>query len=171
MARHRLPHDLLENFQVGMDRMIDEWGPYQKGPIINLGAGKKMISNTEALDLPHWRAGDRMPYDDETVGGIIAYHFFEHLKKEEIIEVLWECERVLMFSAPINIVIPHWDTEAAHQDLDHKSFWSESTWRNLFLNPYYEGSMPRDWHLKEVCTVIMGLVQRNLVIVSQLVKE
>ena len=106
-----------------------------------------------------------VPFD-----AFLAYHFMEHLTKADIITVLTEVQRCLKPGGVFNVVVPHFSSEAAHQDLDHKSFWTESTWKNLFKNPYYEGTMPRKWKLREHQTVLMGLVQRNLVVVSQLVK-
>lgn len=169
--KYPLPKTLLDNFIAGVDRPIPYWLPFLGPPVLNLGAGNKTVSNTEPLDYPDWKAGEAFPYDNDSVGGIIAYHFFEHLTKDEIIEVLLECQRILRPSAPINIVTPHWDSEAAHQDLDHSSFFSESSWRNLFSNPYYDGTMPRQWELEEHMTLIVGVVQRNLMIVSQLAKK
>jgi len=170
MKKYSPPVSLLDVFQVGMDRFA-KWPthivPADK-ELVNLGAGNKIITGAVPLDLPDWAAGDRMPWDDDEVGAIYAFHFFEHLTKDEIINTLWECERVLCRGGILYTVTPHWDSEAAHQDLDHKSFWSESTWKNLFDNPYYDGSMPRDWKLYEVQSIIMGLVQRNLVVVSMI---
>lgn len=172
LPRLYFPSSEMDNFCIGMDREVLPFLPIQKslGPVINLGAGNKMIPGTVPLDLPQWRAGERMPYEDEEVVGILAYHFFEHLTVTEVISVLRECERVLRLEGVLNVVVPHWDSEAANQDLDHKTRWSESTWRNLFQNNYYNTTVPRDWQLRERTTIIMGIVQRNLVIVSQLVK-
>lgn len=163
--------DWITLFEAGMDRRISKLYPPLPGIRINLGAGRKMIEDTDPLDAEHrWWAGDPMPYQDESVSVIFAFHFFEHLTKNEIISVLRECQRVLKVGGVIYTVIPHWSAELAHQDIDHKSFWTEQSWRTLFLNPYYDGTVPRDWNLQEVQTLIMGLVQRNLVIVSQLIR-
>jgi predicted SAM-dependent methyltransferase len=171
MRTYDLPLTLLDNFRVGMDRRVPDWLPFLPGPIINLGAGKKRIDGTMALDLPDWHAGEPLPFVEGEVSGILAYHFFEHLDGAIVVSVLREIERVLKPGGILNAVIPHWDSEAANQDIDHKSSWSESTWKNILLNPYYNTTVPRDWKLVEHTTMIMGLVQRNLVIVSQLVRE
>lgn len=163
--------DLVTIFEVGMDRRVANFYPALPGQRINLGAGRKVIEDTDPLDAEHkWWAGDAMPYADDSVSAIFAFHFFEHLEKHEIISVLRECERVLKVGGVIYTVIPHWSAELAHQDIDHKSFWTEQSWRTLFENTYYDGTVPRDWRLQEVQTIIMGLVQRNLVIVSQLIR-
>lgn len=168
------PTDLLELFQVGMDRHVQDILPETgmiDGPKLNLGAGNKMIVGTIPHDADNgWLAGEPLPYDDETVVAIFALHFFEHLTKEEFLSVLRECERVLVTYGVINVVVPHWSAEIAHQDLDHKLFFSEQTFENLFNNSYYQGTMPRNWKLMIHTSLIMGVVQRNLVLVTQLVK-
>jgi hypothetical protein len=170
---HQLPITMVDNFGLGVDRWseVQQWWDYTEREdqlLVNLGAGKKLIEKTQALDFPDWQAGMVMPFSEGSVHGFFAYHFFEHLHKVEIIGVLKEIERCLRPACFLNVVTPHWSSEAAHQDLDHKSFWSESTWRNLFDNLYYEGTMPRHWKLVEAATVIMGMTQRNLMIVSQI---
>jgi ubiquinone/menaquinone biosynthesis C-methylase UbiE len=171
--KNYVPIGLLDNFALGVYRPV-HWNDFIDTPnqvILNLGAGKKLIEGTVSLDVPEWYADMDMPFEDDSVDLILAYHFFEHLDKNEILGTLLEVERILKVGGYMNIVTPHWSCEAAHQDLDHKSFWSESTWRNLFKNPFYDGTMPREWKLEEVQTVIVGLVERNLMIVSQLVKN
>jgi SAM-dependent methyltransferase len=158
--------------EAGLDRFINELEQIPDGPRINLGAGNKEILDTTPVDVEHgWLAGNRMEFEDESVAAIYAFHFFEHLDKWDIIDTLRECERILMVGGSLFTVIPHWSAELAYKDLDHKSHWSEGTWDNLFNNTYYDGTMPRDWRLREHATLLMGLVQRNLVIVSQLVKD
>jgi predicted SAM-dependent methyltransferase len=161
----------IRTFGLGVDRDVT-WYQAQPGEVLNLGAGNKHFDLAIPLDIERgWRAGESIPYEDETFSLVCAFNFWEHLNKDEILATLREVERVLIVDGLVNSVTPHWASEAAYQDLDHKSFWSESTWRNLFNNPYYEGSMPRDWRLKEIQSLIMGIVQRNLFVVSQLVKE
>lgn len=171
MIQYEKPFSLLDNFSVGMDRRIPVWLPFLPGAVVNLGAGKKHIHGTLALDLPVWHAGEPLPFDDGEISGVLAYHFFEHLDGAIVVSVLREIERVLKPGGILNTVIPHWDSEGANQDIDHKSTWSESSWRNILENPYYDTTVPRDWKLVENVTMIVGLVQRNLVIVSQLVRE
>jgi len=165
--------NLIETFAFGIDREIVEFKQPcpESCAAVNLGAGRKMIEGAYPLDAERgWLAGQAFPYEIAEVEMIHAYHFFEHLTKDEIIHVLKECQRVLVKGGLINILVPHWSSEAAHQDLDHKSFWSESTWRNLLQNPYYSGTMGRDWSLRERSTVLIGVVQRNLCVLTQLEK-
>jgi len=156
-----------------MDRQAVDFHPPIPGwSTINLGAGRKHIVNSIPLDADMgWMAREPFPnIRDEEIQTIFAFHFFEHLTKEELIATLRECERVLVCGGVINAVTPHWSAEIAHQDLDHKLFFSEQTWQNLFQNDYYDGTMPRDWKLGVGFQMIMGLVQRNLVLLTQIVK-
>jgi SAM-dependent methyltransferase len=176
------PRNILDNFSTGMAREVNEFIPVpwvtdsegydeRKSVVVDLGAGNKHIGGATPLDAERgWWAHQAMPFNSESVDAFLAYHFMEHLTKAEIITVLAEVQRCLKPGGVFNVVVPHFSSEAAHQDLDHKSFWTESTWKNLFKNPYYDGTMPRSWKLREHQTLIMGLVQRNLVVVSQLVK-
>lgn len=163
---------LQELFDMGMDRKTRFTAP-RIGVWINLGAGNKEIFGAEPVDAPDWWAGEEIPYLDSEIDAIFATHFFEHLTYDEIVKVLAECQRVLKDGGSLYTVTPWWRSECANQDPTHKSFWTESTWKNLFNNPYYTrpGAPEVEWQFVPTFTMIMGLVERNLVIVSQLVKH
>jgi SAM-dependent methyltransferase len=168
---YSFPFDAFQNFMIAMDRALPTWlMPSLSAEAINLGAGIKDINGTTPFDAPDWMAGTPLPYDDGAVELVLAYHFFEHLHKNELIETLRELERVLQPGGTIVSVVPHWSAEIAHQDLDHKLFFTEQTWDNLFNNKYYDGTMPRDWKFYVGFQMIMGLVQRNLVLMTQIVR-
>jgi SAM-dependent methyltransferase len=162
--------NIRETFQVGMDRQLPEFLEPPPGIQLNLGAGNKDIPGTVRLDADMGWWAPRLPYKLNSVGVAYAFHFLEHLDKDTALGLLREVERVLVPGGVFVSVTPHWSSECAFQDLDHKSFWTESTWKNLFDNPYYDGTMKRDWKLRVHSCVLMGLVQRNLVVVTQLVK-
>jgi hypothetical protein len=165
------PGDILELFESGMDRPQPLWVKPKLGPALNLGAGYKHIDGATEYGLETgWEAGTRLPYDDETVGVIYSYHLLEHLGKKEMLATLRECERVLRKGAPLNLVLPHYMSEGAFHDLDHKLFFTESSFRNLMENTYYDGSMPRDWKFTIGLNLIVGLNVRNLAILTQLIK-
>jgi len=169
--KHKNPITMDAVFEVGMDRAVIPFLPPPDGPQLNLGAGAKSIEDTIALDASTgWRA-PILPFRSRSIAAIHAYHFLEHLAKDELLELLMECQRVLKTNGIMNIVVPHWSAECAYQDLDHKSFWSESTFTNLMSNPYYDGTMPREWTIRARSVMLMGVVQRNLVVVAQLVQE
>lgn len=170
--RRRQPMRLLDYFNSGMKQQVAEFIEPPDGPQVNLGAGSHILPGVDNLDRSSGWKAPLLPYDDDSVAAIYAFHFMEHLPGDVVIAQLKEIERVLMRDGILVTVTPHWSCELAHQDLDHKSFWSESTYRNLMINPHYSGSerSPDRWNLILLSSMIMGVVDRNLVVVSQLVK-
>ena len=137
---------------------------------MNLGGGEKEIEGCVNLDYPDWKAGERMPFADNSVSQIHAYHFFEHLCVEEIVDVLREIERVLMVDGIVNIVVPHHRGTMAFNDIGHKTFFNEEVWPKLLNgSEYYEHY--GGWKLEVHSTFILGIVERNLGLFVQLVKE
>jgi SAM-dependent methyltransferase len=162
--------NINEFFKLGMKRDIPELiepGKYQ----LNLGCGANKLPNCENIDWPDWDAvTSNIPYPSESMDTIWAFHFFEHLTGEDAIRILKECERVLVVGGTLNIVVPHRLGMIAYQDLDHKSFWTEETIRTLVNNPYYEKNREVAWQLQVHMGVIIGIVERNLALMTQLVK-
>ena len=154
-----------------MKRSAPDLLPFVDGlPVLNLGAGKKLVEGTTPFDADRgWWVGDRLPFEDGTVGGAYAFHFMEHLTKTDILNLMDELTRVFAPGASLVAVTPHWSSEMAHQDIDHKSFWGETTWNNL-LHEQYDGTMKRGYPFRIHVSLIMGVVQRNLVTVSQIVR-
>ena len=159
---------LNDFFELGMKRTIPQL--LSAGPVaVNLGAGNSPIEGAHNLDLPAWDATvDKIPFDDESVDTIYAFHFLEHV---EPIRMLREIERVLKIGGIANIVVPHRLGAIAFQDLDHKHFFTEETWRTLFQNDYYDKHREHPWRLHVHVNVIMGIVERNLALFTQLVKK
>lgn len=181
MFDDRMPSTMLDVFTWGMDRRVSDILPFPTGPVLNLGAGPKLIPNTIPLDADRgWQAGERLPFESESVAAAYAFHFFEHLTKDEVIGVVQELERVLIVGGSFITVTPHQQSEVAYHDLDHKSFWTEQTWVKFFateyvgrdgeMTPMYRGTMKRDWRFEVHTVMIMGLVFRNIATVTQIVK-
>ena len=166
------PRHLQTLFETGMDRPGPKFvQPRSQSVWLNLGAGYKFIAGTIPLGAEQgWWAGTPLPYRDKEVGAIWTFHLFEHLDKDTFIATLRECERVLQSGAPLTVVVPHYISEGAYHDLDHKIFFTESTWKNLMCNTYYDGTMERNWKFEIGINLIMGLNVRNLALVSQLIK-
>lgn len=166
------PSNIIEMIEQGLDRSIPSFQEQPLGCLsLNLGAGRKMIGDSLPLDWEHgWIAPAPIPFEDESVSEIFAYHFFEHLTGQQAIDTLRECERVLAVGGTINILVPLAGSIMAYQDLDHKSFWTEETFRILFNNKYYDGSVNHDWRLQVVFQLVVGLTQKNLALVAQIVK-
>lgn len=164
------PNSIETLFEQGSDRDIPYFKPMDwTYPLLNLGAGNKNVAGTIPLDWPAWNAEtDPIPHSDESVGGIVAYHFLEHLRDPR--PVLREASRVLVFGAPMNIVVPHYMGAMAFQDLDHKSFWTCDTFRVLLDNPYYDKDNNTEFRFRIGANLVMGINERNLMLVTQLIK-
>lgn len=161
---------ILDVFQVGMDRNIPAFLPFPPGRVLNIGAGNKVIHGAHVVDYPNYDADmdARLPYPDGFIAGIHAYHFLEHVQRP--VEVLQEFQRVLQPGGVANIVVPYYNSQMNAQDLDHKSSFTETTWQVLFRNPYYNKNRIT-WELEVGANLIIGLVERNLCLCTQLIKR
>ena len=165
------PTDLVEMFRLTADRAdAPEWLPDEDQNTLNIGHGHKMIYGATHLDLPEWDADKRepLPFDDGELSAIYALHFMEHL--DDPIWMLRECQRVLRSGGHLNIGVPYYNAQAYIQDLDHKHPFCEETWRNLFSNPYYAKGHD-GWAFDIGANYIIGIVERNLLLVTQLIRQ
>jgi SAM-dependent methyltransferase len=159
-------------FRVGMDRDIPAVIDYNAldGLKLNLGAGNKKIPGAVALDLPEWDADrDPIPYPDGAVAVIHAYHFLEHV--QDPVKMLAECQRVLRPGGLMIIVVPYYTSQMMAHDLTHKHAFCEETWKITFRNPYYkQAGSPPEWKFEVRLNLIIGIVERNLALVTQLIR-
>jgi len=163
---------LEDFFYVGLDRDVSRVIPdVKKQPsiILNVGAGEKDIEGAIPLDYPEYDFDkDEIPYVDNSVDQIHAYHFLEHLHNP--VWMLLEFQRVLKVGGHVNIVVPYYNAQIMAHDLDHKHSFCEDTWKILFSNPYYNKNKV-SWRLAIYFNMIMGIVERNLCLFTQLVKK
>jgi predicted SAM-dependent methyltransferase len=146
---------------------IHRWDEH--GLVFNLGCGKKIIQGAINLDLPSWDANlNTISAGTDSTDCVHAYHFLEHL--DNPIAMLAEIQRVLKPGGVANIVVPYYNSQMSAQDLSHKSVWCETTWQNLFKNTYYMRP-GENWRLRVHLNIIIGVVERNLCLMTQLVKE
>ena len=81
-------------------------------------------------------------------------------------------QRVLREDGILQFGVPYYKSELAYQDLTHKSFWTESSFKMLMNNPYYDPETTGfDWQLKIQSQCIIGVVGRNLMLIGQLIKK
>jgi SAM-dependent methyltransferase len=161
--------DVIEMLRIVTDREVIAWEPDRPGKTLNVGAGSKMILGAGVLDLPGWDAErDPIPFGDESIANIYAIHFLEHISNP--VDMLREFQRVLEPGGHLNIGLPYYTSQSAHSDLDHRSFWAEETWKHTFDNKYYQ-KHGFEWRFQIGTNLIMGVVERNLMLVTQLIKE
>lgn len=161
-------------FKMGMDRDLPQLLDPPEGLSIGLGeSGAKNHGRDLRLGLPDWSwPEDPIPADDGSAGIIHAYHFFEHLTGEQAIDMLFECQRVLKPGGILQFCMPWAKAELAFQDLTHKSFWTESSFKMLMRNPHYDPSADqKQWRLRQHYLVLAGVVERNIAVIGQLVRE
>lgn len=160
----------MQIFNIGMMRSINEPLPIT-GRGLNLGAGNKSLPGFTPLQLPEWDAETMpIPYPDESFEHVAAFHFLEHLKPKTVPLVMLEAQRVLVKGGVLSIVVPHRLGGMAWQDLDHKSFFTENTWRLLWENHYYSRPTDKKFKMQLHFNLIMGQDERCLALVSQFTK-
>jgi hypothetical protein len=143
---------------------------------ITIGIGESGIKKSLAdiyLGLPNWNfPKNPIPATDGKVSMMHCYHFLEHLTGEDAILFLKEVQRVLMYGGIFQYGVPYYKSELAHQDLTHKSFWTESSFKMLMNNPYYDPETSGfKWELEIQSQCIIGVVGRNLMLIGQLIKK
>lgn len=159
--------NIQEWFKISMKRDIPQLLPPEE-PMLDLGAGKTPVAGALSLDYPEWIAPAKIPYSDGTFGTVWASHFLEHLRGEDAIFILREIERVLRPGGTANIVTPYYTSQVQAHDLDHRSVYCEETWRNLFQRSSFAKLREGDWKLEVHACIIIGIVERNIALMTQL---
>jgi SAM-dependent methyltransferase len=159
-------------FALGMKRHLPPL-IVRNGRALDLGASGKFVApGAEALGAPKWVwPRDNIPAEANSVATIHAYHFLEHLRGRDAASFIREVERVLEPGGVFNYSVPYYTSTLAIQNLEHESFWCEDTFKNLFEDQTYAHEVGGTWRLSVHFQVIVGLVQRNLALVGQIVKD
>jgi hypothetical protein len=154
--------------------------PAGPGHRVQLGAGRKLIQGWTNLDFPDWDANDvesdrwRIPFADATVSQIVSYHTLDHLEPWAVLRTLQEVQRVLLTGGTFNQIVPHYMGQLANECLMHKSRWAIDTFRNIFSERQYKHTADGqidEWELEVGANFIFGYTERNLVLVTQLVRK
>lgn len=172
--------------EFGLDRACPSWVEIDWAlPVVHLGPGEKHIPDTIEYDWPEWdfdklgtgegtyltaKEYERryLPYDDGSVGGVIATHVLEHLQDPR--PLLREVSRILAPGAPFNILVPHGESLMFKQDLDHRTPFVIETWKTLLSNPYYTKGKD-GFSFRLGANFLFGVKEQNLALVTQLIKE
>lgn len=160
-------------FKLGMKRDLPQLKSCPYGKLeIAVGESGAYQSCERTHGYPEWWwPRDKLPYKNGEVGLIHCYHFLEHLKGEDAISFLQEAQRVLCYGGILQFCIPKAGSEISFQDLTHKSFWTGDSFKILFNNPYYDPNEGQiKWEFDVHYLVMAGIVERNIVLLGQLVK-
>lgn len=162
--------DPLEFALYGLDRQLPMWETVDyQFPILNLGPGNKHIYSTDELEWPDWDGDkDPLPYEDESVGGVFATQFLEHLADPR--PLIREVGRVLRTGCPFNILVPHADSLLYKKDLDHKTPFAVETWKTIFDQDYCEKSR-EGFNFEIGVNFLFGLKEEDLCLITQLIKK
>jgi predicted SAM-dependent methyltransferase len=105
--------------------------PYFTYPIkIDLGCGKNKINNHVGIDREDfgqevvWDVVHGLPFPNDSVDGFHSSHFFEHIRWEDVSNLLSEIVRVCKDGTFLDIIVPHAETKEAFY-LCHYSRWNE----------------------------------------------
>lgn len=152
----------------GLDRELPAWvqADFNK-PVLDIGPGRKYIPGAVRIDWPQYDfeptiqlgqhvsplngevfarlspslgSPGRLPYADNSVGGVFAINIFEHLWDPR--PLIWEIARVLAPGAPLTVFVPDGRSPLYAQDLDHKKPFVLDSFRSLLENPYYSKDHP-----------------------------
>ncbi len=74
------------------------------------------------VDVVHDLEDVPWPFPDASVEALRASHVLEHVR--DLIPVIEEAHRVLVPGGSFEIIVPHWDTDGAHQDPTHLRFFA-----------------------------------------------
>lgn len=170
------PYDLSDVFDVAMIRerkgfiRLPDPG---RNRCFDIGGGNKIINGYERLDWPGWIATMPIPADDGSVAAVFSAHALDHMTGEEVVYVLMEVDRVLAPGGTFTIVVPHYASQLSAECIEHKSRFGIKTWRNILANPAYSPHFNRqhEWGLSIGFNMIMGVEERNTVLVTQLIKD
>jgi len=153
-----------------------QWIDPKQGRNLHLCYGNKKVEGFHHLDYPEWDAegaDGNLPYEDESWDSVMILHSLDHLSVEAVINTLQEVQRVLRPGGVFTNVVPHYMSTLAEECIEHKTRYAIKTWRNIFNNPAYSPVQNKGfgWQLKIGANFVFGLEERNLVLVTQLIKE
>lgn len=184
-TRHTNPEDVWDHIDIAMVRPRFEWIDTAEGvwPVVQLGAGSKQIRSAYNIDYPTWDVHSDDPlkwmldFDNDSVGHVYSYHTFDHFEPRAVVRALCEVQRVLRPGGTFTHIVPHYLGQLANECLMHRSRFAIDTFRNIFSERQYSHEAdgvtgPRGgWQFDIGANFIYGQTERNLVLVTQLVKR
>lgn len=140
--------------------------------VLDLGCGS--AKHPEAIGIDAWpfpgvdivrdlRRG--LPFDDNTVGVILAKHILEHFDGEDLTFIIEEMCRVCVAGAYITVILPDKTSPNAGKDFTHKKkdwdAWSFQMWEVNASGVYAIQRGPL-YHIKGVLRLRETSVNENL---------
>jgi hypothetical protein len=86
-------------------------------------------------------------------------------------EMLKECERVLMPGGVIWLTVPHAMTPIGFQAPDHRTYWTEEGLQDTFYSAGYDSAYGHEWDMDIVWMMIGGVCYNNLCVFAQIAKR
>lgn len=108
-----------------------------------------------------------LPFDDNKFEEIECSHTLEHIQlNEDFIFVMNEIYRVLKPEGMVHIEVPHKDSDAAYESIEHTRFFDRHSFMNFYHNPYHK---EMGYPLFKAVDVINGnhLGQKSLKVILQ----
>lgn len=172
------PNSVSEVFDIAMVREREYFrgipSPGPQDTCLDIGGGNKSIAGYQRLDWPDWDAEEKQqfPYRDGVLASVFCAHALDHMSAEGVIWTLREVDRCLRPGGVFTAVVPHYSTSLAAECIEHKSQFALKTWRNILANPAYDPHLNQEfpWSLEVGFNMVMGVEERNLVLVTQLFK-
>ncbi len=90
--------------------------------------------------------------ETDSADEIRSEDFLEHLTNDEAIAFLNECWRVLKPDGKCHMIVPSVDEHPGAFVLQHKSYWNETTFRDLGKGNRWKVYKIRVWDIKNVFT-------------------
>ena len=82
---------------------------------------------------------EKIPFDDNLFDEIEASHILEHCQlNEDFIHTMREFLRVLKPGGTLYIEVPHKDSDAAYESIEHSRYFTENSFVNFYSNPYWK---------------------------------
>lgn len=96
--------------------------------------------------IPEWcdmcfdiRKEKTWPLLDDCFDEINCEHVMEHVQlNEDFIHVMREFLRVLKPGGKLYIEVPHKDSDAAYESIEHSRYFTENSFVNFYFNPYWK---------------------------------
>lgn len=119
---------------------------------IDIGCGEKHLDGFVGIDIIDFGqkyvldVRDGLPFEDNSIKEVRSEHFLEHLDNQEAINLLNEVWRVL--DGEFHVVVPNGLHPKSYL-LEHKTYWTEATFKDLEKNNYKIYKL-RKWKIEKL---------------------